>query len=259
MIETAALPTVRYVQHVMGMPISLALRGRHTDDGRTAAAWADTMAELRVLDRIFSTYRRDSHVSRLDSGVIDLADCPAEVAEVIALGEAAEHASGGAFSVRLPGADGVPRLEPSGVVKGWAVDRAAAPLRALPDTDFCLSAGGDMVCRTHQPNAAPWRIGVEHPADPMRLVAVIPVLTGAVATSGATHRGQHIVDPRTGRPATGVASVTVVGDSLTWADIDATAAYAMGVGAVDWLSRQPILAALVVADNGTTTTVLPDH
>src|SRR5438309_1250992 len=107
----------------MGMPISLALRGRHADDGAARAAWAAVMAELREVDRVFSTYRADSAVSRLGRGEIGLEDCPPEVAEVLALGAAAERDSGGAFSVRLPGPAAARGLEGrpgrSGLV-GWA-------------------------------------------------------------------------------------------------------------------------------------------
>ena len=122
---------------------------------------------------------------------------------------------------------GTPILDPSGVVKGWAVDRAARALDALPQTDFCLSAGGDMVCRTKRHGAPAWRIGIEDPHDPQRVVAVVPVHNGAVATSGLAHRGAHIVDARTGATPTRIASVTVVGPDLVWADIDATAAFAL--------------------------------
>jgi thiamine biosynthesis lipoprotein len=249
--------TSRYVEHVMGMPISLALRGRHTDDAAARAAWAEVMATLRYVDVVFSTYRGDSDISRLGRGEIGLEDCPPEVAEVLELGAAAERASGGAFSIRLPGPDGAPVLDPSGVVKGWAVERAAAALRALPDTDFCLSAGGDMTCRTLDPGAAPWRVGVEDPADPRRIRAIVPVFTGAVATSGTAHRGRHLVDARTGRTPVGVASVTVVAASLTCADIDATAAYAHGPDAARWLETRPGRSGLVVWDDGTVTAVEP--
>jgi thiamine biosynthesis lipoprotein len=234
----------------MGMPISLALRGRHAADDVGAAAWSAVMAELDEVDRTFSTYRPDSVVSRLGRGEVALEDCPAEVAEVLELGALAEAASGGAFRVTLPGADGTEVLDPSGVVKGWAVERAAAHLRALPDTDFSLSAGGDLVCRSLDPAAEPWRIGVEDPRDPTRLVAVVPVLNGAVATSGTAHRGQHLVDARTGRPPEQVASVTVVADSLTWADIDATAAYALGPDAARWLREERDRTGLVVWRDG---------
>jgi thiamine biosynthesis lipoprotein len=249
--------SARYVEHVMGMPISLALRGRHTDDAEARAAWADVMGTLREVDRVFSTYRADSAVSRLGRGEIGLEECQPEVAEVVELGTEAERDSGGAFSIRLPGPDGVAVLDPSGVVKGWAVERAAVALRALPDTDFCLSAGGDMTCRTLDPAAAPWRIGIEDPADPRRIRAIVPVFTGAVATSGTAHRGQHLVDARTGLPPAGVASVTVVAASLTWADIDATAAYAQGPEAARWLETRPGRSGLVVWDDGTLTAVEP--
>ncbi len=248
-------PTARYVGHVMGMPISLALRGRHASDRAGRAAWARAMDSLRAADEVFSTYRAGSVVSRLGRGELVLADCPPEVAEVLELGREASRSSDGAFSIRLPGPDGTVVLDPSGVVKGWAAERAAEELRALPDTDFCLSAGGDLVCRTVDPDARPWRIGIEDPRDPRRLIAVVPVDTGAVATSGSAHRGQHVVDARTGRPPSGIASVTVVAASLTAADIDATAAFAQGPDAASWLRGRPGRSGLVVWSDGSTTTV----
>jgi len=244
-------PAVRRVEHVMGMPISLALRGRHAGDERGDAAWAAALEVLRAADRVFSTYRAESVVSRLGRGEIILADCPPEVAEVLAIGAAAEAATGGAFALRRGGV-----LDPSAVVKGWAAERAAAPLAELPDTDFCLSAGGDITCRTVDPTAAPWRIGIEDPRDPSRLVAVVPLRTGAVATSGTAHRGSHIVDGRTGRAATGLASVTVIGTSLTAVDVDATAAFALGADGERWLAGRGHRAVFVVRTDGTTSTAL---
>jgi thiamine biosynthesis lipoprotein len=241
----------RHVEHVMGMPISLALRGRHAADAFGDAAWAAALDVLRAADRVFSTYRADSAISSIGRGEIAPADCPPEVAEVLALGEAARRDSGGAFDVRRGGV-----LDPSGVVKGWAAERAAEPLRSLPDTDFCLSAGGDVVCRTLDPAAPPWRIGVEDPFDVRRVVAVIPLRTGAVATSGTARRGGHIVDARTGAVVRGLASVTVVGDDLGVVDIDATAAFARG-DAEEWLRGRGHRSALVVSAGGRVVVVRP--
>ncbi len=259
-VEQPSPPTVRRrVVQLMGMPISLALRGRHADTAAGERAWDDVVAELRTVDRVFSTYRPDSVVNRLDRGELDLEDCPPEVHEVLSLGRDAELQSGGAFSIRLPrpGADpaSTRRLDPSGVVKGWAVERAARWLAALEDTDFCLSAGGDLVCRVADPARPAWQIGIEDPLDPHRLIATVPVRDGAVATSGTVHRGAHLVDARTGRPAVGVGSVTVIGSSLTWADIDATAAFALGIDAADWLATRPVRGGLVVWTDGSSTTV----
>ena len=145
------------------MPISLALRGRHVDDDRADAAWEQALGVLDEVDRVFSTYRADSVISRLGRDEIRLEDCPAEVREVLDLGERARVESAGAFDVRRPGSHGDLVLDPSGVVKGWAVERAARALETLPATDFCLSAGGDMVCRTPAGIAPDWRIGIEDP------------------------------------------------------------------------------------------------
>lgn len=245
----------REVTHLMGMPISLALRGRHADTAAGGRAWRAVVAQLERVDRTFSTYRDDSVISRLGRGELTEDRCPDEVREVLDLGRAAAEQSGGAFNVWLPDGRGGTRLEPSGVVKGWAVQRASRHLAGLDDTDWCLSAGGDMVCHVADPDRPDWRIGVEHPLDPTGLIAVIPVRTGAVATSGTTHRGRHLIDARTGRPAVGVASVTVTGPSLTWADIDATAAYVQGVDAADWLRTRVGRSALIVWPDATTTVI----
>jgi thiamine biosynthesis lipoprotein len=242
----------------MGMPISLALRGRHATTSQGDDAWADVLATLRDVDQVFSTYRADSFVSRLGRGEIDVIDCPPEVAEVLALGERARLESAGAFDVRRPDAEGREILDPSGVVKGWAVDRAAAALRALDDTDFCLSAGGDLVAHVADPARPDWRVGIEDPTDPTRIRAVVPLRDGAVATSGLAHRGPHIVDARTGVVPARVASVTVIGDDLTWADIDATAAFALDGEAAAWLSRRPRRGGLVLWADGRIETVVPD-
>jgi thiamine biosynthesis lipoprotein len=249
-------PIARYVDHVMGMPISLALRGRHTRDASARSTWNAVVDELREVDRVFSTYRPDSFISRLGRDELSLPDCPPEVSEVLEIANQAVEISDGAFSVYLPNHVGELVFDPTGVVKGWAVQRAAdRHLLGLEDTDYCLSAGGDLVARTVDPASTPWCIGIEDPLDPSRIVATVPVRTGAVATSGTSHRGTHIVDPRTGRPAYGIASVTVVGDSLTWVDIEATAAFAHGPHALDWLRSRPGRTGLVVWADGRTSLV----
>ena len=137
------------------------------------------------------------------------------------------------------------------MVKGWAAERAARALHYLPGTDFSLSAGGDLVCRTKLVAAPAWRIGIENPHDPQRVVAVVRVRVGGVATSGPAHRGAHIVDARTGRAPSEVASITVIGPDLVSADIDATTAFALGSGALTWLRGRADRSGLVVWADGT--------
>lgn len=233
---------------VMGTVVSLALRGRHEDGAAVDAAWGAVTDSLVRADAVFSTFRPDSVVNRWGRGELALVDAPPELAEVLAIAEQARLESGGAFdiqAVRSPYGGGP---DPSGVVKGWAVQRASRPLDALADTDYCLSAGGDMVCRTRT-SGEPWRIGIEDPDDASRTIGVVPVANGAVATSGSAHRGAHLVDPRTGRTATALRQVTVVAPTLVEADVDATSAFVLGDDATSWL-RARRRTALVVTGSG---------
>jgi thiamine biosynthesis lipoprotein len=249
-VDQPVVPLRRYVEQVMGMPVSLALRGRHADDADARHAWQRCLSSLRRVDAVFSTYRDDSFVSRLNRGEVGAEDGPAEVREVLALAERARQESGGAFDVRRVAGNGATVLDTDGVVKGWAVQRAAVALSELADTDFCLAAGGDMVCHVADDTRPAWRIGIEDPHDPTILVATVEVRRGGVATSGHAHRGRHVVDARTGEAPSAVASVTVLAEDLTWADIDATAAYAMGPDALTWLRSRPRRRGLVVWDDG---------
>jgi thiamine biosynthesis lipoprotein len=219
---------VHVVEQVMGLPVSVDVRGG--DAGcvvRRAFAW------LREVDERFSPYRSDSEVSRIGSGLP--VEGSADMAEVLALCADYERRSGGAFRARLPGR----RFDPSGVVKGWAVQRMADLLRAEGVGHFCVNAGGDVVTRGEPDAGRPWRIGVRHPDLPDRMCVVLGIRDAAVATSGNYERGDHIIDGRTGRPATELASLTVLADDLTTADATATAGFAMGHEGVAWAAAQP--------------------
>jgi thiamine biosynthesis lipoprotein len=82
-----------------------------------------------------------------------------------------------------------------------------------------------------------WRVGIRHPWQADKLSWVLALSDGAVATSGTYERGEHVVNPRTGRPARGLRSVTVVGPDLALADAYATAALAMGEPGIAWLAK----------------------
>jgi thiamine biosynthesis lipoprotein len=247
------------VQQIMGMPISVHLRGT-ADPAARAAAVDAVYAELRTVDRIFSTYTGDSQIGRLDRGELALADCDPAVAEVFALADEARRRTDGYFDIHLPDRSGRWRLDPSGLVKGWAAERAARHLAALDGDDHYLNAGGDIAVRSAG-DAPGWRIGVEHPDSPATLLCSLELRSGGIATSGPAHRGAHLVDPTTGRRPDALRSVTVVGPSLLWADVYATAAFARGDGALDWLGGVDGYEAVVVSRTGTvgTTAGLRTH
>lgn len=207
----------------MGMPIGIDVRDADGVDVEAAFDW------LREVDATFSTYRPDSDISRLGRGDLTLDQCRPEVDEVLTRCLALERATGGFFSVRAAG-----RLDPSGFVKGWAVDGAARRLAAAGATSFCINAGGDIVARGRPAPERLWRVGIRHPTSPDRLAAAVAVSDLAVATSGEYERGAHIVDPHTGLAPTGLRSVTVIGPDLATADAYATTAFAMGADGPAW-------------------------
>ena len=229
----------------MGTVFSFDVRGG--EPAAVRAALDEAVAGLHRVDEVFSTYRDDSQVSRLARGELTPDACDPEVAEVLDLGAEAQRLSDGWFSTSYAG-----RVDPTGIVKGWSVERAARALARVPGvTGVSVNGGGDVQLLGVPDGRRPWRVGVADPLRPGGLAAVISAAgldELAVATSGTAERGAHIVDPGTGRSAvTDLVAVTVVAPRLTWADCWATAAFAMGSRAgLAWLESLPDVEALLI-------------
>lgn len=236
---------VRRLEHHMGTVITMDVR----DDvalGELDAALDRAFAWLGWVDQTFSTYKPGSEISRLGRGTLALKDCSPEVQEVLARCEELRDFTEGYFDARAgPGRV----LDPSGVVKGWAAERASDLLAAAGAVNHCINAAGDVAVRGAPQPGQRWQIGIVHPLQPDALTTIVSLSDGAVATSGTYERGLHVFDPHTGRPAEGLASVSVIGPSLTLADAYATAALAMGTDAPVWLSGLDGYESYVI-DNG---------
>ena len=231
MVETA--PRRIQVEHIMGTAISIDLRDPEVeaDVVETAFDW------LREVDARFSTYQPQSEIRRLGRGELTVEECHPDVAEVLMLCEDLREETVGVFNAWRCRRDG--RLDPSGVVKGWGVERAAGILERAGAQNFCINAGGDVVCRGEPEAGRAWRIGIRHPRAAGAVAAVLHGCDLAVATSGLYERGDHIVDARTGVPSRSLLSLTVAGPSLTMADAYATAGFAMGGAGVAWVAARP--------------------
>ena len=211
----------------MGMPVCIDVR----DAGVPAAAVDDAFAWLRWVDVTFSTYKDDSEISRLNRGELALDDASPEVRWVLERCELLRAETGGYFDARVSGNGGV---DPSGLVKGWSVDRAGEILAGAGANTFSVYAGGDILTRGYPEPERAWRVGIQHPHVHHGIAAVIRSNDLAVATSGQYERGEHVLDPHTGAPPRGVLSVTVTGPVLGTADAYATAAFAMGTDGPAW-------------------------
>jgi thiamine biosynthesis lipoprotein len=233
--------SVRRVEHVMGTVFSIDVRGPGCDpvEVEHIIDW------LHWVDRTFSTYQACSDISRLSRGEIVVTDCAPEVAEVLGRCQELEVETSGFFSAFAAGP-----LDPSGLVKGWAIQRASDMLKAAGSTDHCVNGGGDVHCAGRPAAGQLWRVGIADPLEPGRIAGIVAGTDIAVATSGSAERGAHIVDPRTRTSPELVASVTLVGSDLATTDAYATAAFAMGHDAGAWIETLEDFRGLVIFADG---------
>jgi thiamine biosynthesis lipoprotein len=132
------------------------------------------------------------------------------------------------------------------VAKGLAIDMAARELRSFEH--YAIDAGGDLYLAGRNASGAPWSVGIRHPRDEHQVIESLRVSNRAVCTSGDYERrsareddGHHIMDPRTGVSANGVASVTVVAPTAMLADALGTAAFVLGPAeGIRFLERQGV-------------------
>ncbi|HUQ27067.1 MAG TPA: FAD:protein FMN transferase [Usitatibacter sp.] len=151
------------------------------------------------------------------------------------------------------------QLDFGGFGKEYAVDRAARVMRERGAQSAMVNLAGDLAILGPQPGATPWRVGIRHPRLEDKLLATLPVSSGALATSGDYERfievdgirHCHVLDPRTGRSARGLQSVTVHGPSCLVAGSATTIAMLKGRDdGLAWLAELG-LAHLAVADDAT--------
>jgi thiamine biosynthesis lipoprotein len=212
-----------------------------------AAAIADAVAELRAIDVAYSPLRESSLVARLRRGEI-AADAYAPLADLIARCDAMRAATDGWFDAwAAPGG-----FDPSALVKGWAMERAAARVRAAGIADYAVASGGDLTVRGNAPHGGPWRIAVHHPYDARRKPALLALTAGAIGTSGVTGRKGHVIDPHRNRSVDETRAATVMGPDLAVADAYATALYAAGEAGLRWFpTAEGYTARLLAAPNPT--------
>ena len=231
-------------QLIMGMPITIAIVG---DDG---AATEAAFQYFRDVDSRFSPFRPESELSRMNRGEIREGDVSGEMLEVLTLSELTRHETMGYFDARRP--DG--RVDPSGLVKGWAIRNAARRVETAGYRNYCIEAGGDIQCRGHNEQGKRWRVGIRNPLAQDQIVKILVPGDGGVATSGTYVRGRHIYDPVGGGDAADdIASLTVVGPDIYEADRFATAAFAMGRSGIEFIESTHGLEAYSIDRQGVAT------
>ena len=213
----------------MGMPVSIEIVDTDAARGIDAA-----YAYFDDVDRRFSTYRDDSEVARMNRDPQH--PVSADLAEILLLGEKTREESGGFFDMRRP--DGF--IDPTGIVKGWAIQKAADLLSSLGYQNFCIDVGGDIAFSGKNDVGEAWQLGIRSPFVQGEIVKAIAPGTAGVATSGSAARGDHIYNPHDPEhPIRDIVSITVVGPDILTADRYATAAFAMGEDGIRFIEAIP--------------------
>ena len=231
---------------VMGTVVSFTVHAGARSPDEVEAAVAEACTELHRLDGIFSTWLDESPMSRLRRGELTSSEAPSEISEVLALCNVAKTATGGWFDPwSMPGG-----VDPTGLVKGWAVESAAKVLRRAGATSAMINAGGDIATFGEPSDGQHWRIGIRHPWRVDALACVLEI-TSAIATSGTYERGEHLVNPFTGKYASAVASASVTGPDLAIADAFATALAVAGEIGLDFVRDAVGYDAYLILPDGT--------
>lgn len=218
---------VTHIEPVWDTVVSVQLA---TDDIDTAHRFVhEAIAFVHQVDDVLSTFNPHSDISRWRRGEAAISDCDSLLPDALSAACDAYAATGGRFDPYWRGG----AADPTGLVKGWAVDRLVRMARRRGIRNLMINAGGDVRTIGTRPDGESWRIGIECPWAPHQLLDVVVGTDIAVATSGTYQRGAHIL--RDGAPVTELLSVTVVGPNLTMADAFSTAAFACGRDAAKFL------------------------
>jgi thiamine biosynthesis lipoprotein len=221
---------MKQTRFMMGMPIAIEIVDPHA----TEEIFHEGFDYFAHIDEKFSTYKTTSEISAINNGALAISDASEEMRLVLAMCEETKRETGGYFDIQT--ADG--KLDPSGLVKGWAIWNAAELLKKKGFENFYIDAGGDIQPHGRNANGEKWAIGIKNPFNQAENIKVVRVSGEGVATSGTYIRGLHIYNPRGGnQPVREIISLTVIGPNIHDADRFATAAFAMGVKGIDFIER----------------------
>ena len=236
---------MKHTKIIMGMPVTVEI----IDSSATDEIFNTIFGYFTYIDETFSTFKANSEIAQINRGELSVDDWSEDIHRVFDLAEAARRKTNGFFDIKKP--DG--SYDPSGAVKGWAIQNAAAILKHAGFENFYIDAGGDIQTSGLNAEGEPWRVGIKNPFNEREVVKVIHAKNAAVATSGTYIRGLHIYNPKTGEPADDIVSLTVVGDHICDVDLVATAAFAMGDQGINFIEEMPDFEAYAIGKDGMAT------
>jgi FAD:protein FMN transferase len=221
---------------IMGMPITV-----EVVDTISGSDLNSVFTYFKSVDKRFSTYKAASEISKINKG-LPKKRWSEEMKELLALCEETKKLTKGYFDIDYEG-----KLDPSGLVKGWAVHNAVKMLLDKGLKNFYIEAGGDIQAQGMNLDEQAWAVGIRNPFNIHEIVKVVRLSNQGMATSGTYVRGQHVYNPHNpGQEITNVKSLSVIADNVYEADRYATAAFAMGDHGIGFIEETPGLEGYMV-------------
>lgn len=210
----------------MGMPITLEI----IDQNVKQSDFKLIHDYFSYVDHKFSPYKDSSEVSLYNAGKLSPSEFSSDFALILTLAEATKNQSFGFFDIMNHG-----KIDPSGIVKGWAIYEASKLLKQKGFKHFYLDAGGDIETSGQNAQCKKWSVGIKNPFNTKEIVKAISLNNQGIATSGTYNRGSHIYNPKNNQPLNEIVSLTVIGPNVYEADRFATAAFAMGKKGINFI------------------------
>lgn len=233
---------IKKTELIMGMPITIMIP---TTLGSSHIK--EIFDFFRYVDMTYSPFIETSDVSRINDGSLSEKYYTVELHSILDIAETTKQETNGYFDVWHKGV-----FNPSGIVKGWAIQQASNILRQYT-SDFYLEAGGDIQVEGTNANHQYWKIGVRNPFNRHENISVVRLKDHAIATSGTSVRGHHIYDPIQSKGLADIVSLSVIGRHIIDADRMATAAFAMGASGINFIESLPGYEAYMVSKEGVAT------
>lgn len=228
------------------MPITLEI----IDPSATKEVIAKIFSYFERIEEQFSVFKNNSEITLINKGLIEPKYYSPEMKTIFALAEKTKIETNGYFDIVANNG----KYNPSGIVKGWAINNAAHMLLGMGFRNFYINAGGDIQGYGRNSDGRYWSVGIRDPFDLNKIVKVVYLKNQGIATSGTYIRGQHIYNPhQRNNSITDLVSFTVVGPNIYEADRFATAVFAMGKAGIKFLDNLPGFEGYMIDRNGIAT------
>lgn len=232
----------------MGMPIIV-----YVVDGNSKV-FKKVFDYFKYVDEKFSPYKQNSEVTLINNSKSKVKNYSSDMQEILKFAEKTKKQTNGFFDINRSG-----YMDPSGIVKGWAIYEAAKILDKMGYENYYVDAGGDMQTNGLNTEGKKWAVGIRNPFIKSQNIKVVYLSGEGIATSGTYEKGNHIYLPANASRPDGmqadnsIVSLTVIGPNVYEADRFSTPAFAMGKEGINFIEKQKDLEGYMINSSGIAT------